>query len=175
MSGNGPQIHPIHIPPNGLLSYHVRIALFLRLWRIASTAVLALKTLATDFCKTDFNLTGAFLAVRTFIHSLTLPYILSFSHSLLQRSLARKEKGGKNRKKTLLKVQRQHEHVKNQRRDFAHKLSYTLAHNYDLISCEDLKIANSSQVATEAEIVRALQVQRLMCYLRLPTRQYQAK
>jgi putative transposase len=61
---------------------------------------------------------------------------------ILQRSLGRKEKGGKNRRKALLKVQRQHEKVKNQRRDFAHKLSYVLAQNYDLIALEDLKIAN---------------------------------
>lgn len=60
----------------------------------------------------------------------------------LQRSLARKKKGSKNRRKALLKVQRQHEHVKNQRTDFAHKLSYTLVQNYDRIACEDLKIRN---------------------------------
>jgi putative transposase len=61
---------------------------------------------------------------------------------VLQRSLARKQKGGKNRQKALVQVQRQHEHVKNQRTDFAHKLSYTLVQNYDLIACEDLKIQN---------------------------------
>jgi putative transposase len=60
----------------------------------------------------------------------------------LQRALARKKKGGKNRKKALLQVQRQHEHVKHQRTDFAHKLSYTLVQNYDGIACEDLKIRN---------------------------------
>ncbi len=61
---------------------------------------------------------------------------------LLQRSLARKKKGGQNRRKALLRVQRQHEHVKNQRSDFAHKLSYTLVQHFDLIACEDLKISN---------------------------------
>jgi len=61
---------------------------------------------------------------------------------LLQRSLARKKKGGKNRRKALLQVQRQHEHVKNQRNDFAHKLSYALVQDYDQIACEDLKIRN---------------------------------
>jgi putative transposase len=60
----------------------------------------------------------------------------------LQRSLARKQKGGQNRKKALLQVQRQHEHVKNQRTDFAHKLTYALVQHYDLIACEDLKIRN---------------------------------
>ena len=61
---------------------------------------------------------------------------------VLQRSLARKKKGGKNRAKALVQVQRQHEHVKNQRTDFAHKLSYALVQHYDLIACEDLKIRN---------------------------------
>lgn len=61
---------------------------------------------------------------------------------LLQRSLSRKKKGSKNRRKALLQVQRQHEHVKNQRNDFAHKLSYALVQNYDRIACEDLKIRN---------------------------------
>src|SRR5262249_38052215 len=37
---------------------------------------------------------------------------------------------------------RQHEHIRNQRADFAHKVSYSLVQNYDLIVCEDLKITN---------------------------------
>jgi putative transposase len=41
-----------------------------------------------------------------------------------------------------VQVLRQHEHVKNQRTDFAHKLSYALAQDYDLIACENLKIRN---------------------------------
>jgi len=61
---------------------------------------------------------------------------------VLQRSLARKRKGGKNRAKALLQVQRQHEHVKNQRTDFAHKLSHALIQGYDRIACEDLRIKN---------------------------------
>jgi len=60
----------------------------------------------------------------------------------LERSLARKKKGSKNRRKALLKVQRQHEHVKNQRTDFAHQLSRALVQGCDLIACEDLKIRN---------------------------------
>ncbi|MCL4878245.1 MAG: transposase [Anaerolineae bacterium] len=61
---------------------------------------------------------------------------------VLQRSLARKKNGGKNRRKALLRVQRQHQHVRNQRTDFAHNLSYALVQNYDRIACEDLKIRN---------------------------------
>ena len=61
---------------------------------------------------------------------------------VLQRSVQRKKKGGRNRRKALLKVQRQHAHVANQRRDFAHKLSFTLVKHFDMIGVEDLRIAN---------------------------------
>jgi len=59
-----------------------------------------------------------------------------------QRAFARKKKGSKNRKKALLQVQREYEHIKNQRIDYAHKLSYILVQQYDFIACEDLRIAN---------------------------------
>nr|WP_263975240.1 hypothetical protein [Leptolyngbya sp. 7M] len=55
MAGDTPQIHPIHIQPNSLLSYRVRIALFLRLGRIAPMAVLALIPLATGFRPTTLG------------------------------------------------------------------------------------------------------------------------
>jgi putative transposase len=61
---------------------------------------------------------------------------------VLQRSLARKAKGGQNRRKALLKVQRQHMHVGNQRCDFSHKLSFILVQKYDLIALENLRITN---------------------------------
>jgi hypothetical protein len=83
LAGDTPQIHPINIQTNCLLTYRIRIALSLRLGRITPMAVLALIPLATGFRPTDFDLTCAFLAVRTFVHSLTLPYILFFSHSLI--------------------------------------------------------------------------------------------
>ena len=59
-----------------------------------------------------------------------------------QQQLARAQKGSKSRAKKLLKVQRQHIHIANQRADFAHKLSYTLVQHYDWIALEDLQIAN---------------------------------
>ena len=59
-----------------------------------------------------------------------------------QRCLARAKKGGKNRRKKLLAVQRQHEYVANQRRDFAHKLSTELVRQYDRIALEDLRVSN---------------------------------
>jgi putative transposase len=64
---------------------------------------------------------------------------------IAQRALQRKQKGGKNRRKALLRVQRLHEHVQNQRRDYLHKLTHALVHSYDLIAVEDLQITNMAR------------------------------
>jgi putative transposase len=61
---------------------------------------------------------------------------------VLNRALARKKKGGKNRRKTLKRVQRQHMHVANQRSDYLHKLSTKLVRIYDCVALEDLAIRN---------------------------------
>lgn len=61
---------------------------------------------------------------------------------ILQRRLARAKRGSKSRRKKLLAVQRQHEHVANQRRDFAHKLSTELVRGYDGIALEYLRVRN---------------------------------
>jgi putative transposase len=59
-----------------------------------------------------------------------------------QRKLARAKRGSKNRRKALLRVQRQHEYIKNQREDCLHKLSTALVRAYDGIALEDLYIRN---------------------------------
>jgi putative transposase len=61
---------------------------------------------------------------------------------VLQRSLARKQKGGRNWRKALLKVQRQHQQVANQRRDVLHKLSTALIEAYDSVALEALRVPN---------------------------------
>jgi putative transposase len=64
---------------------------------------------------------------------------------VLQRSLTRKQKGNHNRRKALLKVQRQYRHIANQRRDVQHKLTFTLVQQYDVIGVEKLKIKNMAR------------------------------
>lgn len=59
-----------------------------------------------------------------------------------QRKLARAQRGSRQRQKKLLAVQRQHEHIKNQRKDFFNKLAHDLVQAYDVIVIEDLKINN---------------------------------
>jgi putative transposase len=61
---------------------------------------------------------------------------------LAQRSLQRKIKGGKNRRKALLRVQRLHEHIRNARQDLLNKQAHYYITHYDLIAVEDLPIAN---------------------------------
>jgi len=62
-----------------------------------------------------------------------------------QRKLARAKRGSHQRKKKLMAVQRQYEHVKNQRKDFFNKLVYELVQNFDVIAIEDLKVKNMVQ------------------------------
>ena len=61
---------------------------------------------------------------------------------VLQRKLARAKRGSKNRREALRAVQRQQEHVANQRKDFVHKLSTALVRQYDAIALEDLRVNN---------------------------------
>ena len=61
---------------------------------------------------------------------------------VLSRALARKKKGGKNRRKALKQVQRQHMHVSKQRSDYLHKLSTELVRTCDGIALEDLATRN---------------------------------
>lgn len=62
--------------------------------------------------------------------------------AIAQRSVQRKQKGGKSRRKSLLRVQRLHEHVKNQRQDLLNKVAHDYTRAYDLIALEDLRITN---------------------------------
>jgi len=59
-----------------------------------------------------------------------------------QRSLARKQKGSNHYKKQKLKVALLHEHIKNQRLDYLHKITRYLVDNYDTICIENLATSN---------------------------------
>lgn len=58
----------------------------------------------------------------------------------LQKELSRKSSGGSNRNKARIKVARMYEKIKNQRKDFLHKLTTNLVKKYDIICIEDLNI-----------------------------------
>jgi len=61
---------------------------------------------------------------------------------MLQRRVARRKKGGSNRKKAVLALQRQHGRIANRRKDFLNKLAHSLITRYDRIALEDLRITN---------------------------------
>ena len=58
----------------------------------------------------------------------------------LSKSLSRKMKGSKNREKAKYKLAKEHRKIKNQRKDFHHKLSREIADQCFVFICEDLNI-----------------------------------
>ena len=60
----------------------------------------------------------------------------------VQRQLSRKKKGSSNRNKQRIEVARIHRTIRNQRKDFTHKLSSHLINTYDTIVFEKLQIKN---------------------------------
>ena len=59
---------------------------------------------------------------------------------IAQRRVARRKRGGRNRRKAVLLLQKAHAHVQNQRADFHHKTSRTLVDTYGVIAVEDLNV-----------------------------------
>jgi putative transposase len=59
---------------------------------------------------------------------------------VLQRSVSRKKKGGRNRRKAVQKVARLHEHIANQRSDWWHKTTRQIVNTYGAIVLEDLSL-----------------------------------
>jgi putative transposase len=62
-----------------------------------------------------------------------------------QRSVSRKKKGSKCRRKAVIQLKKIHQKVKNQRNDFAPKLSTKLVKEFDTIAIENLNIKGMSQ------------------------------
>ena len=58
-----------------------------------------------------------------------------------QRSLSRKKKGSNHYLKQKMVVALLHEHIRNQRQDYLHKISKYLVDNYDTICMEDLNVS----------------------------------
>ncbi|MEV0757000.1 transposase [Streptosporangium sp. NPDC050280] len=65
-----------------------------------------------------------------------------------QRDLARKKRGSARRRKAVARVAALHAKVRRQRLDGAHKAALALVRGYDVIVCEDLRIANMTRSAS---------------------------
>src|ERR1700675_1725276 len=59
---------------------------------------------------------------------------------IAQRRVARRKRGGRNRRKAVVVLQKEHAHVQNQRADFHHTISRTLVNTYGVIAVEDLHV-----------------------------------
>jgi putative transposase len=59
---------------------------------------------------------------------------------IAQRRVARRTRGGKNRRKAVVLLQKAHAKVHNQRTDFQHKAARTLVNTFGIIAVEDLNI-----------------------------------
>lgn len=63
----------------------------------------------------------------------------------LQRSAAKKKKGSNRRRKAKALVERHHEHIANQRRDYLHKVARRYVNEYGIIAIEDLNVSGMVQ------------------------------
>jgi len=64
---------------------------------------------------------------------------------VIQRRIARRKKGGNNRKKAVAQVQRQHERITNRRKDYLNTRVADLVGSHDLIAIEDLRITHMAR------------------------------
>ncbi|HKZ71211.1 MAG TPA: transposase [Anaerolineales bacterium] len=64
---------------------------------------------------------------------------------VLQRRVSRRKLGGRNRRKAVVALQRQHERIANRRKDYLNKLAHDLIERYDRIALEDLQIVNMAR------------------------------
>ncbi len=62
-----------------------------------------------------------------------------------QRKVSRRKKGSNSRKKAVVGLRKIHEKIKNQRNDFAHKLSTKIVKDFDVIAIENLNILGMSK------------------------------
>ena len=91
------------------------------------------------------NLLGSILRCRECVCFLTVKELnircsIGIKLAREQRKLSRCQKGSQNYKKQKKRVALCHEKIRNQRKDFQHKLSASLAESFDAVCVEDLNL-----------------------------------
>jgi putative transposase len=102
---------------------------------------------ATPLPETDTS-TGLDIGLRAFATladgtEIDNPRYYQRAHTRLrvaQRRVARRKRGGRNRRKAVLLLQKAHARITNQRTDFHHKVARTLVDTYGVIAVEDLNV-----------------------------------
>ena len=69
-----------------------------------------------------------------------------------QRKLSHMKKGSSHYQKQLIRIKNLHEHIANQRKDYLHKLSRSLANTYDYVFVEDLDLKKMSERKEELKL-----------------------
>ena len=72
----------------------------------------------------------------------------------IQKQLSKKKKRSKNRKKAKLKLEKVHEKIENQRKDYLHKISRFYVNNYDELVVEDLNVKELSRLGKQKGLHR---------------------
>ena len=86
------------------------------------------------------NLLGSILRCRECVCFLLVKELNIRCFIGIQRKLSRCQKGSQNYKKQKKRVALCHEKIRNQRKDFQHKLSASLAESFDAVCVEDLNL-----------------------------------
>ena len=98
----------------------------------------------------DFKAVGIDLGIKHFLALSDGLFVENPKHLIksemklrkLQKEFSRKNKGSNNHRKFKKKLNKLHSKIKNQRKDFLHKVALKLVNTYDLFVLEDLKVKN---------------------------------
>lgn len=121
-------------------------------WTITYTVEVEMKS-PKDILELIFNAVGIDLGLNDFFVSSDGEVVENprfgtkedFKIKLLQQKLSGQVKGSNNYKKTQEKLRKEHQKVRNQRKDFLHKMSRMITNFYSLVCTEDLDIQKMMQ------------------------------
>ena len=130
-------------------NYYASILIEKEIFPITSTNILDTEIIGLDMGVTHIITTDTGISIKA-------PRYYRKSEKKLQKvqkKFSKKQKGSKVQEKQRIKVARVHEKIRNQRKDFLHKLSTQIVNEYKVIGIENLAIQNMQQNKTLAKSV----------------------